>query len=59
MNVKPRVSVQFETALMLPVLQPSSDGFPEGLIAQRFLALGSVTHTDHLARFQRAYNHQR
>jgi len=28
--------VQFENALMLPGFQPSSDGFPEGLIDQRF-----------------------
>jgi hypothetical protein len=27
---------QFESALMLPELQPSSDGFPEGFLDQRF-----------------------
>jgi len=34
------VLVQFEDVLMVRGLQPSSDGFPEGLIDQRFLALG-------------------
>jgi hypothetical protein len=36
-----------KTALMLLGLQPSSDGFPEGLIDQRVLALGSVEQADH------------
>jgi len=33
------VLTQFED-LMMRGLQPSSDGFPEGFIDQRFLALG-------------------
>src|SRR6266516_3030673 len=38
-TVETVVLEQFEDVLMVRGLQPSSDGFPEGLIDQRFLAL--------------------